>query len=407
MSDLLSQRRVILGVTAGIAAYKAAELLRMLRQEGAEVRVVMTSAATAFIGPLTLQALSAHPVRTDLLDPQSEQAMDHITLARWAEAVLVAPASADFMARLAHGHANDLLSTLCLATTAPVALAPAMNHVMWHHRATQANVRRLVDHGVQLWGPASGSQACGEVGEGRMREPTDLLADLARLFSQGALSGVRVLVTAGPTREAIDPVRVITNRSSGKMGYAIAEAAAAAGATVTLVSGPVALEVPPRVTRLWVETAEQMAEAVAANVADQDIVIAAAAVADYRPANAHEQKIKKQAERLQLELVRNRDVLAEIGRRQSPPFLVGFAAETHDLEFNARAKLVGKSLDMVAANWVGGPESALEGDDNALLVLWHDGERQLPRMSKRDLARELLNLIAERYDEKKGATQSH
>lgn len=392
----LAQRRILVGVTGGIAAYKTASLIRQLTQAGAEVRVVMTQAATAFVGPLTFQALSSHPVHIGILDAQSEAAMDHITLARWPDAMVIAPASADCLARLAHGHANDLLTTLCLATTAPLLVAPAMNHVMWAHPATQANCQQLLARGVRLLGPEAGAQACGESGEGRMREPEQLVQDIAAVFGGGCMQGLHVLVTAGPTREPIDPVRVLSNRSSGKMGFAIAAAAAQEDAIVTLISGPVSLGTPPRVIRQDVETAQDMHAAVLARLPECDVLIAAAAVADYRPRTIAPRKIKKQADAMSLELVRNPDILADVSRQRQRPFTVGFAAETENLENYARGKLDAKGLDMIAANLVSGARSALEGDEAELLVLWRGGQCELARAPKRDLALQLIKLIAER-----------
>ncbi|MFP5506980.1 MAG: bifunctional phosphopantothenoylcysteine decarboxylase/phosphopantothenate--cysteine ligase CoaBC, partial [Gammaproteobacteria bacterium] len=362
----LSNKRILLGVSGGIAAYKSAELVRRLREAGAEVRVVMTAGATRFITPLTLQALSGQPVRTELFDAAAEAAMGHIELARWADLVLIAPASANTLARLAQGLADDLLSTLCLATRAPLLVAPAMNNAMWEHPATQANLSLLRERGVRACGPASGSQACGETGPGRMLEPAELVAAVAAQFQTGALAGLRVLVTAGPTREAIDPVRYISNRSSGKMGYAVAQAAAEAGARVVLVSGPTALPAPARVDCVRVETAAEMHAAVMARVADCDIFVAAAAVADYRPRAAAAHKLKKKSATLPLELERTRDILADVAARPPAPFTVGFAAETERLAEHARAKRMAKSLDMIAANLVNVPGQGFEADANAL-----------------------------------------
>ncbi len=406
----LENKRILLGVTGGIAAYKSADLTRRLRDAGAEVRVVMTRAATEFITPLTMQALSGNPVHLHLLDPQAEAAMGHIELARWADGVLVAPASANFMAKLAHGLAGDLLSTLCLACDAPLALAPAMNRLMWANPATQHNRQLLEQRGVQLFGPAVGEQACGEVGEGRMVEPQQLVEMTAGLFATGSLSGLKVVVNAGPTREAIDPVRFISNRSSGKMGYAIAAAAAEAGATVTLVSGPVALPAPPRVARIDVESAAQMYEAVLANMPGCDIFIGAAAVADYRPQQPAQHKIKKTQAELSLALERTPDILASVAALPNAPFTVGFAAETEDLESHARAKLVAKALDMVAANQVG-QGMGFDSDENALTLFWplpasqrsnisvhqQGGSMELPHAAKDKLARDLISVISERY----------
>ncbi len=396
-------KRILLGVTGGIAAYKSAELVRRLRERGAEVQVVMTAAAREFIGALTFQALSGRPVRTDLWDSTAEAAMGHIELARWAEAVLVAPATADFLARLAQGRADDLLATLCLASAAPIAVAPAMNRLMWANAATVANIEKLRARGVQILGPAEGAQACGEIGEGRMLEPNELAERLEALLpAAGPLRGRRVLITAGPTRERIDPVRFISNRSSGKMGFAVAQAAREAGAEVVLVSGPVALPTPPGVRRVDVETAEAMHAAVEAEVASADIFISTAAVADYRPAHPSGQKIKKTSERLQLEMERTIDVLASVAARPNRPFVVGFAAETESVEHNARAKLLRKNLDMIAANEVSHTKG-FDCEDNHLIVLWREARRDLGAGPKIALARELVQLIANSYAEARQA----
>jgi phosphopantothenoylcysteine decarboxylase/phosphopantothenate--cysteine ligase len=397
-------KRVLLGVSGGIAAYKSPDLVRRLRERGHEVRVVMTRAAEDFITPLSLQAVSGQAVHTTLLDQQAEAAMGHIELARWADVVLIAPASADIIARLAHGLADNLLSTLCLATEAPVVLAPAMNRQMWAAAATRANVKTLLARGVRLLGPGSGDQACGEVGEGRMLEPAELAAGLEALVltdsQQPGLAGLGVLVTAGPTREAIDPVRYISNHSSGKMGYAVAEAARAAGASVILVSGPSDLPAPAGVERVQVESAAEMRDAVLSRVEGCDIFIAAAAVADYRPAEKAGQKIKKMTRSLEITLVRNVDILAEVASGSHPPFTVGFAAETEKLETHAREKLTRKSLDMIAANPVGGPNLGFDVDSNALRVFWKDGEADLGEASKTELAQRLVALVTERFREK-------
>jgi len=389
--------KVLLGVTGGIAAYKSAELVRRLREQGAEVQVVMTKGAQHFVGVATFQALSGRPVRTDLWDPAAEAAMGHIELARWADRIVIAPASADFLARLAHGHADDLLSTLCLATDAPISVAPAMNRLMWANAATQANVATLRARGVTVLGPAEGEQACGETGAGRMVEPADILAALLpSAATGGALAGRKVLVTAGPTRERIDPVRFITNRSSGKMGYAVAEAARAAGAEVVIVSGPVNVATPAGVRRIDVETAEQMMDAVRAELPGTDIFIAAAAVSDYRPVQAAVEKIKKTSDSLVLAMSRTTDILATVAAGSPRPFVVGFAAETQNVERNALAKLEGKRLDMIAANQVG-DNLAFDCDDNALTVYWPAGKRELARASKREVAAGLVSVIAERF----------
>ncbi|HSN72982.1 MAG TPA: bifunctional phosphopantothenoylcysteine decarboxylase/phosphopantothenate--cysteine ligase CoaBC [Steroidobacteraceae bacterium] len=391
-------RRILLGVTGGIAAYKSPDLVRRLIERGAEVQVVMTRGAAQFITPLTLQAVSGRPVRTDLWDREAEAAMGHIELARWADTIVVAPATADFIARLAHGMADDLLTTLCLATDAPIRIAPAMNRLMYANPATQANLGLLHERGIEVLGPGEGEQACGEIGAGRMLEPLEIAeAVLAPNPQERVLEGFKVLVTAGPTRERIDPVRFISNRSSGKMGYAVAEAAREAGAEVVLVSGPVQLCSPPGIERVSVETAEDMLRAVESRLAGTDVFIAAAAVSDYRAAEIAAQKIKKKADELTLRLSRTPDVLASVGARDADrPFLVGFAAETEKLEEHALAKLRGKRLDMIAANQVG-DNLAFDRDDNALTVYWPGGSRHLAVATKRSLAQQLVRLIAERF----------
>jgi phosphopantothenoylcysteine decarboxylase/phosphopantothenate--cysteine ligase len=399
LMEKLAGRRILLGVTGGIAAYKSPDLVRRLREHGAVVQVVMTAAARQFITPLSLQAVSGQPVRTDLWDANAEAAMGHIELARWAELVLIAPASADFIARLAHGYASDLLSTLCLATEAPVAIAPAMNRLMWSNAATRANVELLARRGVDLLGPGEGEQACGEMGIGRMVEPREIAEEIvARMTSSGALAGLRVLITAGPTREAIDPVRFLSNRSSGKMGFAVARAAAEAGARVVLVAGPVNLPTPGGVERIDVESAREMHEVVHGQLAGTHVFIAAAAVADYQVASPAEHKVKKRAGTFELKLDPAPDILASVTALDPHPFSVGFAAETQALERNAREKLRKKSLDMIAANEVGDGR-AFETEDNCLLVLWDGGQRELPCAPKSTLARSLVALIAERYRE--------
>ena len=393
----LSNKRVVLGVSGGIAAYKSAELVRRLREAGAEVRVVMTAGATRFITPLTLQALSGQPVRSALFDTAAEAAMGHIELARWADVVLIAPASANTLARLAQGLADDLLSTLCLATRAPLLVAPAMNQAMWEHAATQQNVSILRDRGVRICGPGSGSQACGEIGPGRMLEADALIEATAGVFATGALAGLRVLVTAGPTREAIDPVRFVSNRSSGKMGYAVAQAAQEAGAQVTLISGPVALPAPPRMEVVQVDSAADMHIAVMERAAHCDIFIAAAAVADYRPAEIAQHKLKKTAASMALALERTTDILATVATLRPAPFTVGFAAETEQLDNHARGKRMAKSLDMIAANLVNVPGQGFDADDNALTLYWEGGSIALERQSKTRLAQQLIAQIATRY----------
>ena len=392
--------RVLLGVTGGIAAYKAPELVRRLVERGCEVQVVMTRGAREFVGPLTFQAVSGRRVRDDLWDPAAEAAMGHIELARWADVVVVAPATASFLGTLAAGLGGDLLSTVCLATTAPIVLAPAMNQAMWANPAVQANRGLLEARGIRFLGPAAGDQACGETGPGRMLEPNDIAAALletpGKLRLQ-SLAGLKVVITAGPTREPIDPVRYITNRSSGKMGFAVAAAVREAGANVVLVSGPVALPTPANVRRIDVETAEQMFKRVHEEIAGADVFIACAAVADYRPQSASAQKIKRSAAEMDLPLVRSPDTLASVAALAKAPFTVGFAAETNDVAAHAREKLEKKRIDMIAANRVG-PDCGFDRETNALTVYWPGGgEAALGDGSKPMLARRLVELIAERY----------
>ncbi|MEO5626341.1 MAG: bifunctional phosphopantothenoylcysteine decarboxylase/phosphopantothenate--cysteine ligase CoaBC [Dokdonella sp.] len=386
---------VLLGVSGGIAAYKAAELVRRLRDAGAEVRVVLTENAARFVTALTFQALSGNPVRTSLWDESAEAAMGHIELARWADEVVVAPASADLIARLAHGQADDLLTTLCLATASPVSIAPAMNQQMWAHAATQANINALRDRDVRVFGPASGDQACGDFGAGRLLEASEIVAELATARGPRELAGLNFLISAGPTYEDIDPVRFIGNRSSGRMGFAVAEAAVCAGAAVTLIAGPVALATPAGVTRIDVRSAREMREAVLARVAQSDVFVAAAAVGDFRPQSVATQKLKKAGEStLELSLVQNPDILAEVAALPERPFVVGFAAETERVEEYARAKLDRKRVDLIAANKVGS-DCGFEREDNALLLLWPDGREELAQADKRELARLLVARIAQ------------
>ncbi len=391
----LQHKRILLGISGGIAAYKAAELTRLLAKAGAEVRVVMTAAAEAFVTPMTLQALSGHPVRGALFDPAHEAAMGHIELARWADHVVIAPASANTLARLAHGLADDLLSTLVLASPAPLLVAPAMNQRMWTHPATRENVDRLQARGVTVIGPASGEQACGDTGPGRMVEPAEILATLEATTTPGPLNERKLLLTLGPTREPIDPVRYLSNRSSGKMGMALARAAVQAGAEVTIIAGPTTLTEPSGVKRINVETAMQMHNETLREAAGHDIFIATAAVADYRPATIEAEKIKKHAETMELKLVRNPDILADVAVRHPGIFCVGFAAETGNLAQHARDKLQRKGLDMIAANPVNDGQG-FDRDDNALEVFWPGGHHSLPRMSKQRLAHALIELIASR-----------
>ncbi|MCE2714993.1 MAG: bifunctional phosphopantothenoylcysteine decarboxylase/phosphopantothenate--cysteine ligase CoaBC [Acidibacter sp.] len=394
----LQHRRIVLGVSGGIAAYKAPDLVRRLRERGAEVQVVMTAGAQRFVTPTTFQAVAGREVRAELWDPAAEAAMGHIELARWADLILLAPATADLIARLASGRADDLLATLVLATDAKVALAPAMNRLMWAHPATQANIAILRHRGVEVLGPGRGAQACGETGDGRMLEPLEIVSGVERLLPAAestVLAGKHVLITAGPTRERLDPVRYISNRSSGKMGFALADAARAAGAEVTLVAGPVNLPTPTGVKRIDVESAAQMHAAVEAAVGLADVFIATAAVADYRPAVVAERKIKKSGERVEIVLERTPDILASVAARAQRPFVVGFAAETHDVETYARGKLESKNLDLIAANEVG-DDKAFDRDDNSLIVLWREGRVPIGPASKQVVAKELIELIASR-----------
>jgi len=397
--DYLNGKHILLGVTGGIAAYKSAELVRQLRQSGADVRVVMSPAACEFITPLTLQALSGNPVHTDLLDAGAEAAMGHIELARWADALLVAPATANFLARLVAGRADDLLSAVCLACEAPVAVAPAMNRAMWEKPATAENIATLLARHITVLGPAAGAQACGETGPGRMLEALQLAEALAALFDSGTLAGRQVLVTAGPTREAIDPVRFLSNHSSGRMGFAVAAAAAEAGASVTLISGPVSLDTPSGVQRIDVVSAADMYAAVMQSVTAADIFISVAAVADYRPVTVAEQKLKKQAAEISLQLERNPDILAAVAALPDAPYTVGFAAETESVENNARQKRHAKVLDMIAANQVGNG-LGFNSEENALQVFWETGEQRLAVTGKQQLARQLTALIATQFQQR-------
>jgi len=396
---------ILLGITGGIAAYKTPDLVRRLIERGAEVQIVMTASAEEFVTDTALQAVSGRAVRANLWDKEAERAMSHIELARWADVVLIAPATAEILARIVSGGAPDLLTTICLATEAPLAVAPAMNHVMWNNPATQANRRVLEERGVHILGPDVGSQACGETGAGRMLEPDAIAAavfDLATSRGEALLAGRKVVVTAGPTREAIDPVRYISNRSSGKMGYAMARAAAAQGADVILVSGPVSLPAPPGVEVREVTTAQEMFDATHACIGDADVFIAAAAVADYRPAEPQSSKIKKNDETMRIELVRCPDILKSVAELEAPPFTVGFAAETDNVEDYARGKLVNKKLDMIIANRVGA-DCGFDADDNTVDVFWSDGEHHFGEAPKPELANRLVELIAGRYRAVRGA----
>ena len=405
----MQNKNILLGVCGGISCYKSADLVRKLSEAGADVRVVMTEGAQRFISELTFQALSGNPVHTDLLDPQAEAAMGHIELARWADQIIIAPATANTLARLAHGMADDLLSTLCLASEAPLALAPAMNRIMWSNPATQANVKLLASRGAAILGPGSGSQACGETGAGRMLEPLEIRDALltamntasaaANPTANQALAGTHLLLTAGPTREQIDPVRFLSNNSSGKMGFAIAKAAIQMGAKVTLVAGPVAQETPQDVQRIDVKSAADMHQAVMRHTDQADIFIAVAAVADYKVADIADHKIKKSEPVMSLQLARTKDILADVAALANAPFCVGFAAETQDLEKYARGKLTGKKLDMIAANPVVQKGKAVFGSDtNSLEVFWGDaGHHSIAPASKTAVAKELLELVAVQY----------
>lgn len=397
----MNAKRIVLGVTGGIAAYKSADLVRRLQDAGAEVRVVMTRGAQAFVTPLTFQAVSGNPVHTTLLDEHAEAGMGHIELARWADTVLIAPATADFMARLAAGLADDLLTTLCLATTAPLKLAPAMNHQMWRNPATEHNRKILLARGIEMLGPAAGSQACGENGPGRMLEPAELVTAVMAGTEQ-LLSGKKVLITAGPTYEDLDPVRYIGNRSSGRMGFAVAEVAARAGADVTLVAGPVQLETPAGVDRLNVRSALEMHNEVMVRADSADVFIGVAAVADYRPAERRAEKIKKDDGALQITLVANPDIISDVAALENGPLTVGFAAETEKLEEYARDKLSRKRLDMIAANRVGQDGSGFEVGENEILLLSGNDRKPLGRGSKQKLAELLVREISARLNGKEG-----
>ena len=393
----LTNKRILLGITGGIAAYKSAELTRLLVKAGAEVHVAMTPSATEFITPLTLQALSGNRVHLDLLDAEAEAGMGHIELARWADLIVIAPATADFMARMTHGQADDLLTAVILASTAQIAIAPAMNQAMWADGITQSNLEALQLRRIHVWGPASGEQACGDVGPGRMIEPQEIADRCAGMFETTRLTGKKVLITGGPTREAIDPVRFISNHSSGKMAFALAAEAAAAGAQVSLVSGPVHLPTPDRVGRTDVESAEQMLEAVMERVADTDIFIGVAAVADYRPATIEAQKIKKNADSMTLALVKNPDIISRVAALTDGPMVVGFAAETEHLEANGTEKLKRKGLDLLFANKA---TETFNSDEVTVTAVSGHSQQTLGPGSKLNIARLMLDLIAEHLEQK-------
>lgn len=392
MTLFLANKRILLGVTGSIAAYKSPEIVRRLREAGADVRVVMTENSQRFITALTLQAVSGNPVHNELFDLQAEAAMGHIELARWADAILIAPATADCMARLAKGNADDLLTTVCLATKAPIAMAPAMNQGMWKHIVTQENLGLLREKNIHIFGPGEGSQACGDVGFGRLIEPDEIIEKLNDLFSNGVMAGLNVLITAGPTHEVIDPVRYITNGSSGKMGYALAEAAREAGANITLISGPTHIQKPKQVKCIDVISAENMYDAVMQKVHECDIFLAVAAVGDYRSKKKSLQKIHKHAENMTLELERNPDIVASVSALADKPFIVGFAAETENVIEQAQAKRKRKNMDMIVANLVGAGKG-MGTDDNAVTVIGSD-TKHFQVMPKTKLARELIAMIA-------------
>ncbi|EPN7878930.1 bifunctional phosphopantothenoylcysteine decarboxylase/phosphopantothenate--cysteine ligase CoaBC [Vibrio vulnificus] len=392
----LAGKKILLGISGGIAAYKCADLTRRLKERGAEVQVVMTKAAKEFITPLTMQAVSGRPVSDSLLDPAAEASMGHIELAKWADLILLAPATADLIARMAAGMGNDLLTTLVLATDAPVAVSPAMNQQMYRNVATQENIATLNRRGMEIWGPAAGEQACGDVGPGRMLEPMQLVALCEQFFQPKPLQDKSILITAGPTREAIDPVRYITNHSSGKMGYALAQAAMQLGANVTLVSGPVSLPTPVNVNRINVDSAQEMYDAVMAQASDHDVFISCAAVADYRPATIAEQKLKKtdDSDEMTITMVKNPDIVASVSAMtENRPFTVGFAAETNDVEVYARRKLEKKKLDLLCANDVSVEGQGFNSSDNAITLYWSQGEKALPLNSKAALSMEILKQI--------------
>lgn len=395
--DYLAGKQILLAITGGIAAYKSAELIRLFRKNGADVRVIMTDSATEFVTPLTVQTLSGHPVHRHLVDEESEQTLGHIELARWADAVLIAPASANSIARLAEGRADNLLGAVCLATEAPVAFAPAMNRQMWDNAVTRRNVKTLEELGHYRFGPGHGEQACGEFGEGRMLEPEQLVEETCKLFVSGKLAGLKLVITAGPTWEAIDPVRGLTNKSSGKMGYAIAIAAREAGANVVLISGPTCLPAPDHINIIKIESAEQMLEQAQRHCDGANIFISAAAVADFRPSNPQDKKIAKADLSANLELTRNPDIVATIAEQLPRLYCVGFAAETEDLIAKATDKLKRKKLDLIAANLVNIPAQGIGADNNALTLIDEKNTKELSLQPKTRLARELINEIAERY----------
>lgn len=395
----LTNKRVLLGISAGIAAYKAPDLVRKLTELGAEVQIILSKNADQFVAPLSLQAVSGHAVHSHAMTAESESGMGHIDLARWADIVLIAPATANIMARLCQGNADELLTTVCVATEAPIAVAPAMNQQMWQNAASVANIATLESRGVHILGPDAGEQACGEVGPGRMLQPTDIAQRVGLLFQNTQLTGKRIMITAGPTWEALDPVRGITNHSSGKMGYALAQAAIEAGANVTLVTGPTCIAKPERATIVEVVSALDMHSAVMSCIAQQDIFVGVAAVADYRPVDSADQKIKKNADEMTITMVKNPDILADVASQDAPPFCVGFAAETNNVVDYARSKLQRKKLDLIAANHVGGSEIGFGTTDNAITLISKDAAVELPKQNKLALARQLIFEISKVFNQ--------
>ena len=395
--DSLTNKNVLLGVTGGIAAYKSAEIVRHLKKSGSSVRVVMTKSAEEFITPLTLQALSGNRVSSELLDAEAEAAMGHIELAKWADAILIAPATANTIARLSSGRGDDLLSTVTLAFDGPVSLAPAMNQAMWRDERTQENLDRLIQKGYEVCGPGSGEQACGDTGLGRMLEPLEILQIFSNSFTKGKMSGKRVLITAGPTQEPIDPVRFITNRSSGKMGYNLAEAAIESGARVTLISGPVDIPKPSNCNFVSVETAQEMYDAVMHHVKEKDVYIGTAAVSDYRPVNTSNQKIKKDGsgKPITLELEENKDILKSVSELQDKPYVVGFAAETDNLLVNADKKLKVKNLDLIVANDVSDKEIGFNSEQNEVTLITTKEKTLIERQSKKKVSRQIIDFISD------------
>jgi len=395
--QILHDKKIILGISGGIAAYKTPELVRRLKEQGADVRVVMTEGAKAFITPLTLQAVSGNSVSDDLLDTQAEMAMGHIELAKWADLIIIAPATANIIAKITSGMANDLLSTLCLATSAPIAIAPAMNQQMWHALATKANINTLIQRGFLIWGPGEGEQACGDIGLGRMLDVVELVTLSSDFFADKFLVGQHWLITAGPTREAIDPVRYISNHSSGKMGYAIAHEALRAGAKVTLISGPVSITPPIGCHTIHVESAQEMHKVTLDNASKSTVFVACAAVADYRVTDIASQKIKKTNETMQLNLIKNHDIVADVANLKNKPFIVGFAAETQNIEQHARSKLVRKNLDLIAANNVAKSGQGFNSDNNALTLFSPIDKIEIPLANKQIIATKLVSLINQYY----------